>query len=127
MISYFELLKMIKENNIPNKIRVNLTPGSSRVYVRENDLEDTFNFYHLKNAKEGNENYSYYLSESFLESTMFDKNIEILDKKGIEKITINDNGTIGFPNGEWTARNMDKAFAIKINQIIDKIDEMNNK
>lgn len=127
MISYYELLTMVKENNIPNEIRVKLTPGSSRVYVRENDLEDTFNFYHLKNAKEGNEDYSYYLSECYLESSMFDKTIEILNKKGIEKITINGNGTIGFPNGQWTARNMDKALAIKINQIIDKIDEMNNK
>ena len=41
------------------------------------------------------------------------------EKKIPEKITINDNGTIGFPNGEWTARNMDKAFAMKINSIID--------
>lgn len=40
-------------------------------------------------------------------------------KKIPEKITINDNGTIGFPKGEWTARNMDKAFAMKINSIID--------
>ena len=47
--------------------------------------------------------------------------VEILEeeKKIPEKIIINDNGTIGFPNGEWTARNMDKAFAIKINSIID--------
>lgn len=41
------------------------------------------------------------------------------EKKIPEKITINDNGTIGFPNGQWTARNMDKAFAMKINFIID--------
>lgn len=41
------------------------------------------------------------------------------EKKIPEKITINENGTIGFPNGQWTARNMDKAFAMKINEIID--------
>lgn len=127
MISYFELLKMIKENNIPNKIRVNLTPGSSKVYVREDDTDDTFSHYYLKDERERNETYKYFLSECYLESTMLDKTIEILDKKGIEKITINDNGTIGFQNGEWTARNMDKALAIKINQIIDQINEMNNK
>lgn len=40
-------------------------------------------------------------------------------KKIPEKITINENGTIGFPDGEWTARNIDKAFAMKINSIID--------
>lgn len=51
--------------------------------------------------------------------------VEIIEEdKKIEKITINDNGTIGFPNGQWTARNMDKAFAMKINEIIDKLNEM---
>ena len=46
--------------------------------------------------------------------------VEILDEeefKDIEEITIRDK-TVGFPNGEWTARNMDKAFSIKINQLI---------
>lgn len=38
--------------------------------------------------------------------------------KKIEKITIREK-TIGFLNGEWTARNMDKAFAMKINEIIN--------
>ena len=50
--------------------------------------------------------------------------VEILEeeKKTPEKITINDNGTLGFPNGQWTARNMDKAFAVKINQLIDYLE-----
>lgn len=50
--------------------------------------------------------------------------VEIIEeeKKIPEKITINDNGTLGFPNGEWTARNMDKAFAIKFNQLIDYLE-----
>lgn len=49
--------------------------------------------------------------------------VEILeeDKPTIEKITINENHTIGFPSGEWKARNMDIAFSVKINQIIDYI------
>ena len=49
--------------------------------------------------------------------------VEILeeDKPIIEKIEINENHTIGFPSGEWKARNMDIAFAVKINQIIDYI------
>lgn len=53
--------------------------------------------------------------------------IEVIEEdKGIQKISINDNGTLGFPNGEWTARNMDKAFAIKINKLIDKVSNMEN-
>ena len=35
--------------------------------------------------------------------------------------------TLGFPNGEWTARNMDKAFAIKINELIDEINNLKEK
>lgn len=53
--------------------------------------------------------------------------VEIIkEDKKIEKISINDNGTIGFPNGQWAARNMDKAFAIKINKLIDKVNNMEN-
>ena len=44
------------------------------------------------------------------------------DKK-IEKITVREK-TLGFPNGEWTARNMDKALAIKINELIDEINNL---
>lgn len=45
------------------------------------------------------------------------------EKKEIEKITIREK-TIGFPSGEWTARNMDKAFAHKINMLIDEINKI---
>lgn len=48
---------------------------------------------------------------------------EIEEPKKIEKITVREK-TLGFPNGEWTARNMDKAFAIKINELIDKINNL---
>lgn len=55
--------------------------------------------------------------------------VEILeaDKPIIEKITINENHTIGFPSGEWKARNMDIAFSVKINQIIDYINRKEDK
>lgn len=53
--------------------------------------------------------------------------VEILDEpKKIEKITVREK-TLGFPNGEWTARNMDKAFAIKINELIDEINNLKEK
>ena len=57
--------------------------------------------------------------------------VEIIDnvenKPIIEKITINENHTIGFPSGEWKARNMDIAFSVKINQIIDYINRKEDK
>lgn len=47
--------------------------------------------------------------------------VEIIEETNkIRKITIREK-TLGFPNGEWVARNMDKAFAIKINELIDEI------
>ena len=53
--------------------------------------------------------------------------IEIIEEpKKIEKITVREK-TLGFPNGEWTARNMDKAFAIKINELIDEINILKEK
>lgn len=53
-----------------------------------------------------------------------DNEVEIIEEdKMIEKITVREK-TLGFPNGEWTARNMDKAFAIKINELIDEINNL---
>lgn len=53
--------------------------------------------------------------------------VEIIEEsKKIEKITVGEK-TLGFPNGEWTARNMDKAFAIKINELIDEINNLKEK
>lgn len=61
-----------------------------------------------------------YFKETLLRCLWYE--VEIMDKaekpKEIEEIVINENGTIGFPNGEWTARNMDKAFAFKINELV---------
>ena len=56
--------------------------------------------------------------------SFINEEVEIIkENKNIEKITIREK-TIGFPNGEWTARNMDKAFAHKINEIIDEINKL---
>lgn len=53
--------------------------------------------------------------------------VEIIkEPKKIEKITVREK-TLGFPNGVWAARNMDKAFAIKINELIDEINKLKEK
>ena len=55
---------------------------------------------------------------------MLFEDVEIIEEPNkIEKITVREK-TLGFPNGEWTARNMDKAFAIKINELIDEINNL---
>lgn len=126
MISYYELLKLIKENKYPELIELNLNCGSKIYQAYYDNCE--FSHYALKDENDNNENFKYYLVDSLLENEMFDKNIKIIEiqeENNIRKITINENGTIGFPNGCWTARNMDKAFAIKINELIDKVNELN--
>ena len=117
MISYYELLNMIKEEKAPKEIKFR-----GVIYKAMYDCCDEFSYYYIKNVKEIDDDCRDYLAECFLESNMFDKNIEVINK--IEKISLNDNGTLGFPNGCWTARNMDKAFAIKINEIIDKLERI---
>lgn len=57
-------------------------------------------------------------------TALLNDEVEIIEEpKKIEKITVREK-TLGFPNGEWTARNMDKAFAIKINELIDEINNL---
>ena len=87
MISYYELLKRIEKGDIPEKIKVHLT-SKPRVYEAEYDESD-FSHYFIYDG-DTDEDYHYYLAECFLESNMFDKNIEILEeeKKIPEKIDV---------------------------------------
>lgn len=86
MISYYELLGMIKEGNIPKKIKVHLTPVSSRDYISEYDIDESFTYYRLENEKEENDDYRFCLADCYLETTALDETIEILDEKKIGKI-----------------------------------------
>ena len=124
-ISYYELLTMVKEGNIPQLLVLHLVQNKSVEYVPDYDyVNSELIGYEILKDEEADENYSYYLGDCFLEGTMFDNVIEIIEEeKEIEKITIREK-TIGFPNGEWTARNMDKAFAVKINELIDEVKKL---
>ena len=64
--------------------------------------------------------------EWFIYKEWLNKEVEIIEDKKIEKITIEDD-YIGFPSGHWSARNMDKAFAIKINELIEEIEKLKDK
>jgi hypothetical protein len=88
MISYYDLLKLVKEGKAPKKIKVQISLTMPKIYIVEYDMGN-FNYYRLKNEKEENETYDYYLSSCFLESMMFDKCIEILDEvfEHLEEIT----------------------------------------
>ena len=90
MLSYYELLGMIKEGNIPERLYVKLAQVNYGVnYVAIYD-GDEFSRYELENSDDEDCNYRDYLGECFLESDMFNKCIEILDDKfeEIEEIEI---------------------------------------
>ena len=90
-ISYYELLGMIKEENIPQKLEVKLPcVNYSRTYFASYDINE-FNNYFLLNAEDSDENYDVYLANCFLESDMFKKCITILDDdfEDIEELKIN--------------------------------------
>jgi len=76
-ISYYELLGMIKENNIPLNIEVELA-HKKRKYTMAIDTDGSFLYYDLVGHED--ENFPSYLSECFLEYMMFDKNIRIIDE-----------------------------------------------
>lgn len=111
MISYYELLGIIKEGNEPKKIKVEIVKGTPEIYKAEYDRED-FSYYLLDRPLQ-NENYRFYLSECFLESNMFDKCITILDEENeFEDIEEVDLGILN----DQSSKN--REFKIKINQLI---------
>ena len=117
-IKVVDLLNMInKGEELPKKIRL----FGEEFKIKDNEYYSV----HTSNPLIS------YFGEDYLRAELNDE-VEILDEEefeDIEEITIRDK-IIGFPNGEWTARNMDKAFSIKINQLIKnqkKIIEKLNK
>lgn len=125
MISYFELLGMIKEDKAPNKIRVHLT-SKPKIYKAVYDFGD-FNYYTLYEEEIIDDDYKDYLAECFLESDMFDDKIEILDKKKIEEIELSDWSEITYQeNWEQLAKDFNRncsLFVNKINEIAKYLQE----
>ena len=97
-ISYYELLTMVKEGNIPQLLVLHLVPNKSVEYVPDYDyVSDKLVGYEILNDKDEDENYRYYLVDCFLEGTMFDNIIEIIEEeKEIEhyNLVVNSNNMI---------------------------------
>lgn len=119
MISYYDLLGMVKEGNAPERISVSLTYGTSRIYKAEYDADD-FTMYFIDDRNEADEDYKLYLSECFLESSMFDKRITILDEEEFEDIEeLGNNFTYKDNNSEIPVKEWEKSvISNKINQLI---------
>ena len=108
-ITLYELLGLIKDGKAPKKIKY------SNAELEYNEgCEDYYSYY-------GNGLFEYKFGNC---KNFLNGEVEIIEEpKKIEKITVREK-TLSFPNGEWTARNMDKAFAIKINEIIDEVNKL---
>lgn len=131
-ISYYELLTMIKEGNIPLLLILHLVPNKSVEYAPDYDyVSDKLVGYEILNDKDEDENYSYHLGDCFLESTMFDKVIETIEEeKEIEKLKIEQDT----PNSNYYIKNEygtkcaltkhSKMIAEKVNKLIDKVKKL---
>ena len=130
-ISYYELLTMVKEGNIPKLLILHLVPNKSVEYVPDYDyVSDKLVGYEILNDKDEDENYRYYLVDCFLESTMFDKVIEIIEEeKEIEKLKIEQDA----PNNYYIKNEYgtkcyltkhSKMIAEKVNELIDEVKKL---
>ena len=131
-ISYYELLTRIKERNIPPKIILHLVPNKSVEYISDYDyVNSEFIGYEILKDEEVDENYSYHLGDCFLENTMFDKVIEIIEEeKEIEKLKIEQDT----PNSNYYIKNEygtkcyltkhSKMIAEKVNELIDEVKKL---
>lgn len=111
-VSYYELLGMIKEGNIPEKIEVQLpNVNYSRTYCKMYDCGE-FSGYYISEEDLPDGNYQDYLADCFLESDMFKDCIVIKndDFEDIKDIDIN-LGILGMTSTE-------KHISIHVNQLI---------
>lgn len=111
MISYYELLGMIKENNIPEKVKYD---DNTYIWNGRN--------YHTIEADNRP-----YLNSDIDEVDMIKRNIEIIEPKKIEKLKL-ENGHIAevLENGDehwYTISSAQRILASKINEIIEVLNE----
>lgn len=79
MISYYDLLELVKNKKQPEEIDVKICSYTRR-YEAEYD-GDEFSHYYISDDSYPDENYHNYLADSFLESNMFDRCITIVEEK----------------------------------------------
>lgn len=76
LISYYDLLGMIKEGNIPILVYWEYR-GEKIAYVADYDIDNSFLGYSLQNDDDENDTVRSFLAECFLEYEMFKECIEI--------------------------------------------------
>lgn len=79
MISYLQLLSMIKKKKIPNEVALHIL-NRKIIYKKDCDNDGSFNCYVIKNPNQVTEDINFYLRDTLLDSQSFDKCIEIIDE-----------------------------------------------
>jgi len=133
-ISYFELLVMIKSGNIPKEICVNLSSMFHPCIYKAIYDVDKFNGYIIADADNISENYKFYLSECLLESSMFDKCIEIVEDDIMKEIELKNEDIVCYYDNSIHYMNTNKkdreVYIKTLNQLIrnqNKIFQQLNK
>lgn len=110
MISYYELLGMVKNKTNPKKVKFTdaFYTWNKNDYVRDDDV--------LR-----------YLCDAFSEAHMFEKNIEIIDKD-IEEIKMNGVSFYSEYVESWISKESNEAFneylANKLNEVIREVNKL---
>ena len=81
MISYLELLQMVKNGNAPDLIYLHLNCGKAYYQMYYDGGE--FDYYGICDENDEDENFKYYLADTLLESQMIEENIEIIEEPEI--------------------------------------------
>lgn len=103
MISYYDLLGMIKEGNIPKKVKC------------DNSIFEWFDFGYYRNTRTDEYLTELLYENEMYENEMFDKKIEIIEKyNGIEKIDTESR----------TLTTLQLEIIHKINELVVKINEL---
>lgn len=132
-ISYLDLLNKLSIAIIPDLIKLELNCGERYYQAFYDGVE--FNYYGLRDAHLEDEDFKYYLSDTLLESQMFEDNIEIIEEdKEIEKLEqyydedLDEYVVETYINGinckEIYKSKYDEMMIKKINELINEINKL---
>lgn len=128
-INYLDLLIKLSNGETPDLIKLELNCGERYYQAFYDDGE--FNYYGLCDAHLEDEDFKYYLSDTLLESQMFEDNIEIIEEDkeiviDIDKWGIGALEEIGATK-DYKIRDLQKYIELLMytqNEIIDKLKEI---
>ena len=126
-ISYLDLLNKLSIEIIPDLIKLELNCGE-RYYQAFYDGGE-FNYYGLCDAHLEDEDFKYYLSDTLLESQMFEDNIEIIEEdKEIEKIKWNEKSQcqsfMSINKADEMLMSRSEQLKKSLNELIDEVNKL---